>query len=401
MLIVITLTLFFLCLCQLPRGSPDQEEGGRTGGVGAGAMDQPEAGRDVPKGNALQAQVKERACGIEETDIDGETRAEEAAPGRLGAIVAAIPEHQGRTGAAAKLGANSGGAIQSQQAACMIGSGVVSGMKRVLFNDWLTAGRMQCVRPHHSVHVRSSRVTSLGFASVSTRTILFKSTLLSALPLPPTGTPHHNPGMLLTEHITDRSSIIPVVVNVVLDRLSPPSIQSSSTSRQTQRNKRARELLRHHRSKMAQASAAKVVVHQSHGVRRFTVKNVAKLPAFCSATQDVSSGQIYLSGMTATIGAELRLVEGGVGPEVYQCLSNLVALAEACGSSAASFLKVNVFLKDNGPERFSEMNRYYVKFWSDQGVAPPARITVGCGVLALGAQVELDAIVASSPRSRL
>ena len=50
-------------------------------------------------------------------------------------------------------------------------------------------------------------------------------------------------------------------------------------------------------------------------------------------------------------------------------------------------MKVNVFLTDLST--FGEMNEAYLAVLGDD---PPARITVGCSALALGAAVEIDCV---------
>lgn len=97
-----------------------------------------------------------------------------------------------------------------------------------------------------------------------------------------------------------------------------------------------------------------------------------------------------------------ELVPGGIGAETHQALRNLLRAAQAAGASADSFLKVNVYLRDNDAERFAEMNAAYKRFWDETSPHTPARITVGCGGLALNANVELDAVVSGGgPTSRL
>jgi 2-iminobutanoate/2-iminopropanoate deaminase len=47
--------------------------------------------------------------------------------------------------------------------------------------------------------------------------------------------------------------------------------------------------------------------------------------------------------------------------------------------------------------RFAELNEAYAAFFERLGAAdPPARVTVGVAALPLGAEVEMDAIVALS-----
>ncbi|HMC71808.1 MAG TPA: Rid family hydrolase, partial [Mycobacteriales bacterium] len=63
------------------------------------------------------------------------------------------------------------------------------------------------------------------------------------------------------------------------------------------------------------------------------------------------------------------------------------AVLAACGCTFADVAKVNVYLTDMSG--FSEMNNVYVGVFGDD---PPARITVGCTELALGALVEMDCV---------
>ncbi|ETO35759.1 hypothetical protein RFI_01303, partial [Reticulomyxa filosa] len=50
------------------------------------------------------------------------------------------------------------------------------------------------------------------------------------------------------------------------------------------------------------------------------------------------------------------------------------------------------FLKDNTPERYAQMNAAYVEFFKSQKADVCARITAGCGNLALGSDVEIDGV---------
>ena len=66
------------------------------------------------------------------------------------------------------------------------------------------------------------------------------------------------------------------------------------------------------------------------------------------------------------------------------------AALRARGAAAGDLAKVDVCLTDHTKERFAEMNAGHLEFY---GARPlPARITVGCGALALGASVEIDAV---------
>jgi 2-iminobutanoate/2-iminopropanoate deaminase len=120
-------------------------------------------------------------------------------------------------------------------------------------------------------------------------------------------------------------------------------------------------------------------------VQKINIPGLARLPAFCHAT--VVDDQVYVAGMLGAAPDTDELVAGGAGPETEQTLRNIQAVLEACGCTLSDIAKVNVYLADM--EQFAEMNRAYIAVMGDD---PPARITVGCTGLALGAIVEMDCI---------
>lgn len=119
--------------------------------------------------------------------------------------------------------------------------------------------------------------------------------------------------------------------------------------------------------------------------RKVTVDGLGKLPAFCHAS--VAGDFIYVSGTLGTRDGSFELVDGGTGPETTQTLRNIEMILEGCGAGLEHLIKVNVFLTDM--TTFPAMNAAYVDVI---GADPPARITVGCSALALGAAVEIDAV---------
>lgn len=119
------------------------------------------------------------------------------------------------------------------------------------------------------------------------------------------------------------------------------------------------------------------------------VDNVGRLPAFSHAT--VAGDWVFVSGTLGTKPASFTLVEGGTGPETTQTLENIGQILSGAGASFSDVAKVNVYLTDM--TRFAEMNEAYLAFFSSD---PPARITIGCAGLALGAAVEIDCIAVRS-----
>jgi 2-iminobutanoate/2-iminopropanoate deaminase len=102
-----------------------------------------------------------------------------------------------------------------------------------------------------------------------------------------------------------------------------------------------------------------------------------------------SGGFLFLSGQTPLDPATGKLVEGDVGEHTRQCLRNLQAVCEAAGASLGDAVRCGIYVTDMGT--FGEVNAAYSEFFTEN---PPARSTVGVASLPLGAQVEIEAIVA-------
>jgi len=102
-----------------------------------------------------------------------------------------------------------------------------------------------------------------------------------------------------------------------------------------------------------------------------------------------SDGFLFLSGQTPLNPATGVLVEGDVGEQTRQCLRNLEAVCAAAGASLRNAVRCGIFVTDMGT--FAEVNAAYAEFFTE---TPPARSTVGVAALPVGAQVEIDAIVA-------
>jgi 2-iminobutanoate/2-iminopropanoate deaminase len=102
-----------------------------------------------------------------------------------------------------------------------------------------------------------------------------------------------------------------------------------------------------------------------------------------------SGGFLFLSGQTPLDPATGALVEGDIGAHTRQCLRNLEAVCVAAGASLRDAVRCGIFVTDIGT--FGDVNAAYAEFFTD---VPPARSTVGVAALPLGAQVEIEAIVA-------
>jgi 2-iminobutanoate/2-iminopropanoate deaminase len=102
-----------------------------------------------------------------------------------------------------------------------------------------------------------------------------------------------------------------------------------------------------------------------------------------------SGGLLFLSGQTPLDPATGKLVEGSVGEQTRQCLKNLEAVCAAAGASLGDAVRCGIYVTDMGT--FAEVNEVYATFFADP---QPARSTIGVASLPIGAQVEIDAVVA-------
>jgi 2-iminobutanoate/2-iminopropanoate deaminase len=86
---------------------------------------------------------------------------------------------------------------------------------------------------------------------------------------------------------------------------------------------------------------------------------------------------------------EKKLVNDTIEDEVTQIMNNLREVAKAAGTDLVNTLKTTVFITDM--QQFGKVNAAYAKFYPDD---PPARSTVEVAKLAIGARVEIEAIIA-------
>jgi 2-iminobutanoate/2-iminopropanoate deaminase len=102
-----------------------------------------------------------------------------------------------------------------------------------------------------------------------------------------------------------------------------------------------------------------------------------------------AGGLIFLSGQTPVDPDSGRLVEGDIGTQAKRCLENLSIVAAAAGASLDDAVRCAIYVTDITV--FQAVNEAYGSFFGD---APPARTTIGVASLPLGAEVEIDAILA-------
>jgi 2-iminobutanoate/2-iminopropanoate deaminase len=125
----------------------------------------------------------------------------------------------------------------------------------------------------------------------------------------------------------------------------------------------------HHRETVTAAGAPKAAGPYSHAVK--------------------SGGLVFLSGQVPIDPDSGNLVEGSVGEQTARCLDNLAVVAAAAGASLADAVRCGIYVTDMST--FKEVNEAYGAYFEGE---PPARSTIGVAALPLGADVEIDAILA-------
>ena len=107
-------------------------------------------------------------------------------------------------------------------------------------------------------------------------------------------------------------------------------------------------------------------------------------------SQAIKSGQfVFLSGQIALDPATMKLVEGTIEDRARQVFKNLSAVAEAAGGNLDQIVKLTIYLTDLA--NFASVNNVMADCFQEPY---PARATVGVASLPLGADVEVEAILA-------
>ena len=103
----------------------------------------------------------------------------------------------------------------------------------------------------------------------------------------------------------------------------------------------------------------------------------------------VSNGLVFCSGQVPLNPETGKLVEGSIGDQTRRCLENLSVVAAAAGAQLSDAVRMGIYVTDMGT--FKDVNEAYGTFFETD---PPARSTVGVAALPLGAEVEIDAVIA-------
>ena len=143
--------------------------------------------------------------------------------------------------------------------------------------------------------------------------------------------------------------------------------------------------------RLLSTSALQAVVarlsHRVSGGRRqaVTAPGAATVGPYSHATD--ADPLVFCSGQTPIDPATGALVDGDVGAQTTQCLTNLFVVLAAAGLGAEHVQRCNVYLTDM--DDFVAMNEAYAAAFDPPY---PARTTIGVAALPLGAQVEIDLI---------
>lgn len=102
-----------------------------------------------------------------------------------------------------------------------------------------------------------------------------------------------------------------------------------------------------------------------------------------------SQGFLFCSGQTPLDPESGQLVGETPGEQARRCLENLSVVAAAAGAELTDAVRMTIYVTDMSA--FAEVNEAYAKFFPTD---PPARTTIGVASLPLGADVEMDAVIA-------
>jgi 2-iminobutanoate/2-iminopropanoate deaminase len=104
---------------------------------------------------------------------------------------------------------------------------------------------------------------------------------------------------------------------------------------------------------------------------------------------NVSNGLVFCSGQVPLDPETGELVVGSIGDMTRRCLDNLSIVAEAAGAQLSDAVRMGIYVTDMNT--FKEVNEAYGSYFESD---PPARSTIAVVALPLGAQVEIDAVIA-------
>jgi 2-iminobutanoate/2-iminopropanoate deaminase len=113
----------------------------------------------------------------------------------------------------------------------------------------------------------------------------------------------------------------------------------------------------------------------------------APIPAGHYSQAVVAGGFVFISGQIPVVPVTREKVTGSIEEQTLQVLKNIVAIAEASGSSADKIVKMTIYISDM--EYWPLVNKVFADFFGDH---KPARAIVPVKELHYGFKIEADAI---------
>lgn len=104
-----------------------------------------------------------------------------------------------------------------------------------------------------------------------------------------------------------------------------------------------------------------------------------------------ANGFLFLSGQIPIDPKTGDVLKGTIAEQTRLVLTNIKAILEAAGLNLENVVKATVYLADIN--KFTEMNQVYGEFFKPPY---PARATVEVNKLPKGADIEIDAVAATS-----
>ena len=111
----------------------------------------------------------------------------------------------------------------------------------------------------------------------------------------------------------------------------------------------------------------------------------APLPKFPYSQAVVSGGFVFVSGQVAINPETNEIEHGTLQSETERIFRTIEAILAEAGCSLKDVVRVGVYLADL--KDFAEMNGIYGKYFPEN---PPARTTIGAGLL--GVKIEVDCV---------
>jgi 2-iminobutanoate/2-iminopropanoate deaminase len=125
----------------------------------------------------------------------------------------------------------------------------------------------------------------------------------------------------------------------------------------------------------------------THHRETVTAPGLSKAGPYSHAVK--SSGLIFLSGQVHLDPSTNELIQGSVADQTRQCLDNLATVAQAAGAQLTDAVRMGIYVTDVSV--FADVNEAYAAYFPSD---PPARTTIGVAALPLGAEIEIDAVLA-------